>query len=57
MTVGLMDQGGPEEKQVSAQHECCPGSAPMSGRQMGPEQSPQIFKGSCLNDAWERSCA
>lgn len=57
VTVGLLDQGGPKEKQVSARHECCPWSAPMSGSQNGPEQSLEILKEAHLNDAWERSCA
>lgn len=58
VTAGLMDQGGPEGKQVlSSQHEGCPWSAPVSGRQMGPEQSPSTLKGACLEDAWERGRA
>lgn len=57
VTAGLLDQGGPEEKQVSSQHEGCPWSAPVSGRQMGLEQSPSTLKGACLEDAWERGRA
>ena len=51
VTVGLVDQGGPEEKQVSARHECCPWSAPMSRSEVEPEQYPQMLRGASLNDA------